>query len=394
MALRITWRSYSVGDDDLVTVYWFPEDSDSRRGIVRELGVAVSLEHVDVTGTPDEIAGWTAVATAYVDEVAAAAAELRRVEPRIWRWLRRPVVRRWAEAKYDEVKASYLDRVRAAASAYQPVLDVVERRFAEQEAVRLEAAKRAQQERERRQREAEARFQAWERRQAVADRPLPGGLTPRLMAARGDNPTSWPPEVEAAVGDLATWWAGVCASVCNRQARAEAMRKVIEAITSTAAALEEAGRPGISAVKEKPYEVLHGWWVDFTWSDLPDVARLRTPPDMPVGHMQGEWHYDLYLQDRTLFTPTRSGGYQCATVTSQRVANMFTQHTWRKRDIEAFADELFPDSITYMTHHYLTFRSVRTPMTDHADPAIFVPYVQAVTHRAVAAFQALVPGQT
>src|SRR4029077_15021701 len=116
-----------------------------------------------------------------------------------------------------------------------------------------------------------------ERRQAVADRPLPGGLTPRLMAARGDNPTSWPPEVEAAVGDLATWWAGVCASVCNRQARAEAMRKVIEAITSTAAALEEAGRPGISAVEEKTDEVLYGWWVDFTWSDLPDVARLRTP---------------------------------------------------------------------------------------------------------------------
>ncbi|MEV4890404.1 S26 family signal peptidase [Nonomuraea sp. NPDC055795] len=26
MALRMTWRSYAVGDDDLVTVYWFPKE--------------------------------------------------------------------------------------------------------------------------------------------------------------------------------------------------------------------------------------------------------------------------------------------------------------------------------------------------------------------------------
>ncbi|MFC4009903.1 hypothetical protein ACFOY2_21920 [Nonomuraea purpurea] len=177
MALRMTWRSYSVGQDDLVTVYWFPRESDWRMGYVaRALGVSLlSHEQVDARGTSDEIDGWAAAATAYVDEVATAAAELERVQLLNRRWRDWPVVRRWAEAKYDEAKASYLDRVRAATSAYQPVRDVVEQRIAEREAVLLARKERAQQKEGRRQRESEARFQEWERRQAGPTSPCPVG---------------------------------------------------------------------------------------------------------------------------------------------------------------------------------------------------------------------------
>jgi hypothetical protein len=396
MALRYLWRSCSVGEDDLVTVYWFPEEPDWRTGYVRQkLGTDVSQEYVDPTATPDEIASWAPAATAYVDQVAAAAAELRLVELQVWRWRRRPVVRRWAQAKYDKAKVSYLDRVRAAASAYQPVRDVIEQRLAEQEAVRLEAVRQALEAQARRQEEGRARFQAWERRQAVADRQLSGGLTPRQMASRGDNPTSWSPEVQAAVGDVASWWAGVRASVRNDQARAEAVREVVEAITATAAALEEAGRPGISAVKKEPHEKLSGWWVDFTWSGLPDVARLRTPPDAPVSHLPaGDWDYDLYLPDQMLFTPSL-GTYQLATVTSQDIANgLARRYSWWARDVERFAEDLFPAWITYRERYGMYYRHVHTPITNHADPAVYVPYVQSVAQRAVAAFHALVPGQT
>lgn len=392
----MSWRSYSFGEDDLVTVYWFPKEPDwCTSYVVRALGIAASHKHVDPPATPDEISEWTPAATAYVDEVAAAAAELRRVDLRTWQWRRRLVVRRWAQKKYDQAKVSYLDRVRAAASAYQPVRDVIEQRLAEQEAVRLEAARRAQEEQARRQQEAEARFQAWEQRQAVADRQLSGGLTPRQMAARGDNPTSWSPEVEAAVGDVGSWWAGVRASVRNDQARAEAVREVVEAITATAAALEEAGRPGISAVKKEPSEKLSGWWVDFTWSGLPDVVRLRTPPDMPVGHLwAGDWDYDLYLPHRKLFTPSRSGRYQFATVTSEDIANgMARRYKWWTRDVEEFAEDLFPAWITYRERDRVYNKQVRTPITNHADPAVYVPYVQAVAQRAAAVFHALVPDQ-
>lgn len=38
------------------------------------------------------------------------------------------------EEKYDEARVSYLDRVRAAVSAYQPVRDVIDRRISEQTA--------------------------------------------------------------------------------------------------------------------------------------------------------------------------------------------------------------------------------------------------------------------
>lgn len=399
LALRMTWRSHLVGGDDVATVYWFPTLGRSTPDVERALGVSgLPRDSVGVVGTRDEIAGWIAAAASFVDEVVAAAAELHRVESRTSRWRGRPVVRRWAEATYDEAKACYLDRVRAASSRYQPVRDVVEEQIAERETARLAAAERAQQERERQTRKAEARFQAWERRSAVADRPLPGGFTPRQLAARGDNPTRWPQEVEARVGDLATWWAGVRMSARNEQARAEAVRTVIEAITATAAALEKARRPGLSAADEGPREVLYGWWVDFTWSHLPGVERLRTPPDIPVGHLRdGKWDYDLYLPRRMLFTRPHStavspGDYLFATVTNERVGNSDnTRPAWWKRDIAEFANDLFPVTITYR-ERYPRHTAVRTRIADHADPAVFIPYIQAVARRTAVTFQALVPG--
>ncbi|MFC4468927.1 hypothetical protein ACFPH6_31125 [Streptomyces xiangluensis] len=407
----MSWTSGDVGEDDLVTVYWFPDPYPSwRRPVFPTNGGGLSTG-LDVTGTPDEIASWRAAATACVNEVAAAHAELRRVDLRTRRWRLRPMVRRWApvvhrwaEEKYDEAKAPYLDRVRAAVSAYQPVLDAIDQRVSERAAAVVRARQEREQEEERRRHEAAAPFRAWERRQAVADRRLHGGLTPRQMAARGDNPESWPRSVQAAVGDLDAWWAGVRASVRNQQARAEAVRKVIGVITATAAALEEAGRPGIGASigasGEPSHETLYGWWVRFTWSDLPDVERLKTPPDIPLGHLpsEGMWDFDLYLPDRVFFQRWWDGKYSFATASTKRMGGSSDHRlpVWLEASIEEFTEGLFPAWISYWPEDSYHWGDVRTPIVDHADPAVYVPYVHSVAEHAVAAFrgfQALMPPQ-
>jgi hypothetical protein len=406
----MTWRSFVAGEgaaaDDQDVLYWYarePGGGEVERALetwerdVRSVySEGVRTFRVYPPATSEEIGEWTRAAKAYLDEVAAAMGELRSAQERLRQRLWWPA-RLWAKARYRDAAAVWRDRVSGATSAYRPVREVIDGRLAEQEAARAEAARRKQQEQERRQRDAEARFQTWQRRQAVADRPLPGGITPRQMAARGDSPTSWPAEVEATVGDVAVWWAGVRASVRNEQARAEAVLAVTEAIIATAAALEKSRRPGLSAASEGPREVLHGWWVDFTWSQLPGVEQLRTPPDIPVGHLPiGEWDYDLYLPRRILFTCPNArsvspGDYKFATVTNERVGNShYTRFAWWKRNIAEFAEDLFPVWITYrMT--FPGYTEVRTRITDHAEPATFIPYVHAVAQRAVATFQALVP---
>ncbi|KAB1945558.1 hypothetical protein F8271_07815 [Micromonospora sp. ALFpr18c] len=283
--------------------------------------------------------------------------------------------------------------MRAADTAYGPVREVIERRLAEQAAAHRAAGVRAYEEQERRRQKAEVRFREWERRQALADRPLPDGPTPRELAATGDEPASWPAELVAQVADVGVWWSGLRASVRNEQARAGAVRDILEAINATAAALDAAGRPGLIADKEAPNEQLFGWWIAFDWSGLPDSAVLRVPPDMPVGHLLGgRWDYDLYLPDRRLFTPTMSG-YQFATVTTESIANgMAQRHRWWKQGPEDFANSLVPAWISY-TEQYGMYRHVRTPMVDHADPDVYVPYVQAVARLAVLPLRALTPSQ-
>ncbi|QGZ52565.1 hypothetical protein GPZ77_33460 [Streptomyces sp. QHH-9511] len=310
MALQISYRGLRLGSDLEITLYWFPREPDRPADYVaRVLGAERTPlpRDVDVSGTPEEIASWTTAVAVFVEHIAREQEELRKAQRRIRRWA---VTERRKRAKFDDAHRSFEERVRPAAAAYQPVRDVIEARLAEQEAQAREASRRVFQEQERRRAEAVARFREWERRQEVADRPLPGGLSPRQMAARGDAPTSWPPEVQAAAGDLAGWWAGVQASVRNRQARAQAVRKVVEAITRTAAALEAAGRPGISTIKGNPDEVLCGWWIRIDWSDLPDTTRLRTPPALPPGFREETiWQYRLSLPSDQIFTVNRSGEF-------------------------------------------------------------------------------------
>jgi hypothetical protein len=225
-------------------------------------------------------------------------------------------------------------------------------------------------------------------RQAVADRRLAGGLTPRELADRGEDPPAWPRAVRDAVGDVEAWWAGVVASARNERALTMGVQEVVSAITTMAAALEAAGRPGITAVRDKPHEVLHGWWIDFDWSDLPSTQTLRIPPEMPVAHLlAGDWDYDLYLPNRRLLTRSNSGKYQLATVTSENIANgLARRHRWWIRDIEEFAESLLPIWITYRERYGVYNKELRTRLPHHADPAAYIPYVQAVAEHAAAAF--------
>jgi hypothetical protein len=397
MALKISWLNHAIADAGLVTLYWFPEEADEAEGAVPGgLGSSrVSRTRLRVASTQQEVTAWNAAALAYLGELAPAIAELERVEERVRRWRRRLVSRRWAEATYGRATAAFLDRVEPAAAAYRPVREAVERRIAEQEAQRIEAGRRSYREQERRRAEARARFEEWEWRQAAADRPLPlpGGSTPRELAARGETPQAWPAELRETVGDIDAWWQRVRASVRNERAREEAVRKVAGVITATAAALEAAGRPGISAVKDRPSEVRHGWWVYFTWSGLPDATWLRTPPDMPMGHLYaGQWRDDSYQPSRILLMWRPSGAYGLAHVTSERIASgLATRYSWWEWEIERFAQALVPDGLVYHTTH--TFEAaVRLRVTDHADPAVFVPYADAVARRATAAFRAVAAG--
>ncbi len=392
MASKMSWRHHST-DSAPVTVYWFTDEPDWRTGHVRKaLGDTVSRHPVNPPATADEITGWAAAATAYVDEVAAAKAELGRTDARTLRWRRTPLVRRWARARFDRATASFVDRVRAATALYQPVRDVIDGRLAEQEVARRRGSEEQRRRRARAWSVAEGRFQAWRRRQAVADRELPGGRTPRQLAADDVTPTAWPPEVVAAVGDVDTWWAGVRASVANTRARESAVRQVVEAITATTAALDDAGRPGIRWIQDEPRDAVEGWWVEFSWSGLPGVQRLKRPPDVPVDHLwRGDWHYDLHLPDRRVLTPGRRGGYEFASVTSTEIGNATRRCSWSTRGVREFADTLFPDRVSYHQPYGYDAEDVAIPMTDHADPADFVPYVEAVAQRAVAAFRALAP---
>nr|WSW57189.1 hypothetical protein OG513_00440 [Streptomyces sp. NBC_00998] len=399
MALKLSWRHHAIADAGLVTLYWFPEgprEVGGAEGPVPDLlgSSRLSRTRVKATATPQEVTAWNAAALACLSELTPSIAELERVEARLWRWRRRWVSRRWAEGTYGRAKAVFLERVEPAAAAYRPVREAVERRIAEQEQERIDAGRRAYQEQERRLAEARARFAEWEWRQAAADRPLPGGSTPRELAARGETPPAWPAELRETVGDIDAWWRRVHASARNERARDEAVRKVAGAITETAAALEAAGRPGISTVKDRPHEARHGWWVHFDWSGLPDATPLRTPPDMPTGHLYaGQWRGAAYHPDRILLVRRPSGAYGLASVTSESIANgMATRYKWWEREIEGFAQALVPERLDYHAAH--TFQvAVSLRITDHADPAVFVPYADAVARRATAAFRAMAAEQ-
>ncbi|MEV4890405.1 hypothetical protein AB0K48_13540 [Nonomuraea sp. NPDC055795] len=111
---------------------------------------------------------------------------------------------------------------------------------------------------------------------------------------------------------------------------------------------------------------------------------------MPVDRLQnGEWDYDLYLPDRRLFARAESGKYYLATLGIEHIGcSPYTRNAWQKWRIEEFAEDLFPTWIIYRRPSAME-SDIRLPIIDHADPAAFVPYVEAVAERAVSAFQAL-----
>jgi hypothetical protein len=374
MAFRIS----TSATGETLTAYWFGAEPAARDWRVDEV-----LDYLDAADP--EIAAWSAAATALVAEVEAATAEFA---PAREAYLRR---RRWQRRRYATAEAAYRARIRAAAMAYAPVRAAVEQRLAQAAAVLWDKARAAYADQERRHAEGRARLAAWEERQAVADRPLPGGQTPLELADRSEEAPALPLEVRDVVGDVGSWWAGVVAAARNERALTAAVQKVASTVTATAAALEEAGRPGLTAVKDKPYEVLDGWWVEFDWSDLPSAEPLRTPPDMPVSHrLAGDWEYDLYLPDRVLLTPSHWPGYGLATVTEQVLGNgRVRHHSWSIWDIETFGARLFPTTMTYRERYGDYHARLETRLPRHADPAAYVPYVEAVAQRAVAAFTAL-----
>ncbi|MDJ0347207.1 hypothetical protein QMK19_39100 [Streptomyces sp. H10-C2] len=396
IALRVTWRMSSVVEDDLVTLYWFSEviDPDAKRA----LGGYQYLraDRLDLLATAEERVDWTAAANICAGELAAAVAELIPLERRAVRWRRRRVGRRWADARLDDAAVSFRTRIRPAISAYRPVREAVEARLAEAEARQRrtrEQAAQKQQERERQWLEHSARLGEWDARQALADRPLLGGLSPRRLAERGEDPTSWPADVHATVGDVAVWWAGVRASVRNERARADATQRVVEAVSAAAVALEAAGRPGIgiAAIQDRPTEkTLDGWWIEFDWAPLPGIIRPQIPPDRPLFPGESvDWHYRSHQPRFRLFTVDGRGCYGLAYETTNLRGGYGSVEEWRVEDIDLFARNLFPvwifDKPSYSEGRY----PVRLPVVDHADPAVFVPCVDAVAQRAVEHFQAL-----
>ncbi|MEO6086897.1 MAG: hypothetical protein ABIQ18_27675 [Umezawaea sp.] len=390
MASKMSWSHHSARIAP-VTVYWFTVGPDWRTGRVREvLGHSVSGRPVDPPATAAEVAEWSAAGDAYVAEVVAAAADLNRADARTARWRSRPLVRHWARARFDVAIRSFVDRVTAATARYQPVRDAVDGRLAEQEADRQRKAEAERKRQARVWHAAHGRFLAWRRKYETADRELPDGLTPRQLAAKGEDPTECPPEVVAAVGDVGSWWAGVRAASVNEHARATAVRQVFEAVTAIATALEEAGRPGIGWIDDEPSEPREGWLVLLSWPDLPGTERLSRPPDIPTGHLwRGRWYYDLHLPRRKVLTPGGRGEYELAGVTNSEPGDT---HTWWTQSLWDFADDLFPDRVVYRQLYRYQADDVEIPMAHYADPADFVPYVEAVAQRAVEVFRALAPG--
>jgi hypothetical protein len=380
VVLRLLWYFYA----DQCTVFWFPSESESPNYwtdgyVAKTLGRRLDGQHIRINATPAEVRSWSAAATAYVDEVAAAARELklrkegarRRWGP--WRWMDQ---RRLAEAE-----AVHRERFEAAQARYRPVLGMIEQRVAEAERAERAAAAKTDEERKRRIEAARARFEAWERRQALADRPLFDGRSARELAASSDTPSSWPSEID----DPESWWAGVQAAVRNETARVAAVQAIADVVTTVAAVLEETGRPGISAIKDDP-GVLHGWWVEFDWSGLPSTDALTVPPDIPVSHIPGgEWHYFLHLPSRKILLPRAA----IASATTETLKNSIgTRHHWSIKDAGTFANFLLPRTMLYRNVHDLLGDSIYVPMTEHADPDAYVPYVRAVAECAAAAFTA------
>ena len=406
MGVRITWRDF--GDDEDV-LYWFSEEP-VRGGRVEDLlstwtysALGYSTERVrsqpvDPPGTDDEVGEWSRAARAYLDEVVAATDGLEQARKR---WSRRRwwPVRWWVKRYHREARAFWQQRVVAAAAAYQPVRQEVDRRLDEQAAIRAEEAERERLEFARRWQESESRFQrwllAWRCRQAMLDRVLADGKTPRQWAAEDRTPRNWPAELEAAVGDVDAWWAGVRAAARSERARVDAVRTIVEAVTATAAALERAGRPDVNSQYRAGRQV-HGWPLEFTWPTLPKAPVLRPPPGMPEEHPFVEAWRSLRLRPYGMsvtFTAAGGGpdGYRISTIVQERIGvSDYRREAWDHWSALAFADErLLPRSVYHLWKEGHDFRLHRVQVCDHVGPDEYARYVRAVAERVVETFREL-----
>jgi hypothetical protein len=113
---------------------------------------------------------------------------------------------------------------------------------------------------------------------------------------------------------------------------------------------------------------------------------------VPLGHLlAGTWHLDLYLPDQVLFVASSAHrDYHFAIESTEHVGySTYTRKVWWQRDSADFVRSLFPVSATY-TETYGS-QSLRFPIADHADPAAYGPYVEAVAAHVAAAVRALLP---
>jgi hypothetical protein len=384
--VALSWYVYA----DECTVYWFPSDSEpsnywSDGYVAKTLGRRVDGQRIRINATPAEVRSWSAAATACVDEVASSAMDLQASKDRARQqrgtW-RRSAHRRQAEA---EAEAVHRERVGAARARYQPVLEMIEHRLAEDERAEQVAAAEANEERKRQLEAARARFEAWEQWWALADHPLFDGRSARELAANGETPREWPREID----DPESWWAGVRAAVRNETARVAAVQSITDVIMMVADALDEAGRPGIAAIHERFLHPVYGWWVEFDWSGLPDTDSLTVPPNIPVSHIpHGEWQYYLHLPGRKILIPRGA----IASSSTETLKNSIGERTrWSFSSAATFADDLVPRRIYYWSRDSFGGH-ISVPITDHADPDAYVPYVRAVAERATTSFTAFLAG--
>lgn len=391
-----------------------------------------------LTATPKELERWHAAAITYLGAVAAAEAELQRADSR-WRrrrwravrWL--PFVKGRVERQTGLAQERYLHLVREAGAAYQPSLRQVERRLVEYETARREHARQQWERQQARQRAAEEEFEAWQRGReaftAAADLSgwgfvaepdgvrvewrATGSLTARELAAKllaredgGLGRQVWDASARAPVETIVgaerfdEWWDNLRATVRNCHARDQAIQAVVDAIRGTSAALEAAGRPGISRLKEKPIEPIEGWKVDVDWSQLPEAAPSDSPPRVPVCHLeQGEWYFGMFKPSalravhRSIIVDPgwRPNEYRIAHVASHDMAGYGTQYRWRSERPAEFAESLFRDEVSYHERSRYSGDRCTVSLTEHADPGVYVPYAQAVAGAIVQAVTTLVP---
>ena len=372
---RLRWRSWHQPDAKILAVLvtdapgQYP--SASSFGFTPHFGQS---EHL--SATPEELGRWEAAGAAYLDAVAAAAAEFQPVRQGWRRWQpmkRLPVVGGWVSSTIEHAEQRYLLRVREATEIYQPSLQEIEQRLAETEA----------------QRRAEARRQ-WEHQQA----------SQRAAEARFD-------------AEMAAWQrareTGVQNARRNVQARDEAVATIVAAIEHAATTLEAAEQPGAQVFggSSGSTPAVRGWQVRFRWPDSPvAVPSLRPPRPVCYCHSPSGWFYGVFGESRYLpevvlaAATVNRFGREARDLPAYRLARKRThgftdydRHLWRW-ELESpadFAEELVHDRISWLCQ--CAAKPPPFQLTEHAHGDQYVPYVRQLAQVAAEGFGKVVTDQ-